>query len=175
MKIAVDVGHANNTGAKGWGLEEHALAQGIATKLLDILKEKYPTSEIIDFPTHSNREDLNLTIQTANEGSFDLGVSIHCDCSNNTDARGAHVCYYSSEGRSLAKCIAPLVSNLRPGRAETYVRRTDLAVLKQTRPLWVLVECGFISNEGDAQFMRNNPGAVALAIANGIFNYINSK
>ena len=30
MKIAIDIGHANNTGSRGNGLEEHAVAVTIA-------------------------------------------------------------------------------------------------------------------------------------------------
>ena len=43
--------------------------------------------------------------------------------------------------------------------------KTSLYVLRKTVPPAVLVECGFLSNPGDASRLRDTPGAIARAIA----------
>lgn len=173
MKIALDIGHANGTGASGNGLEEHALAEQIAGHLAVILRKQQHSVDIIDYAERSNAGDLNETIKRANEGKYDFGVSIHCDSSDNPQAHGAHICYLTQTGKKLAAAIAKPLTQLLPGRTETTVKRTSLAVLKQTRPVWTLIECGFITNKNDAALMRDCPDAIARRIAEGISNYTN--
>lgn len=172
MKIALDIGHANGTGARGNGLEEHAVAEEITRYLRDILKALGHTVTVIDYPEAGNLADLNATIREANRGDFDFGISIHCDCSDNPNAKGAHVCYLSTKGLELAREISEHLCELLPGRAEKTVKRENLLVLKRTNPVWVLCECGFISNEHDAAYMRDVPQSMSQQIALGISDYI---
>lgn len=178
MNIALDIGHARNTGARGNGLEEHAVATSLVDHLFTALKDQGHRVHVIDFPTMSNSDDLNATIKAANAGGYDIGLSLHCDCSENPDAHGAHVCFYpgSVPGGRLASCIAGPLAELLPGRSNTVQARANLAILKQTRPVWALCECGFISNAGDADVLKHHPESIANAIAEGveIFN-VNSK
>lgn len=118
MKIAIDIGHANNTGSRGNGLEEHAVAVTIAECLAPMLQKLGAKVDVIDFPGMSNAQDLNATIKAANEGGYDFGISLHCDASDNPQAHGAHVCFYpgSVKGSRLAMCIAEPLSRLLPGR-----------------------------------------------------------
>ncbi len=171
MKIAIDIGHAAGTGARGNGLEEHEVCTEIARHLGNALIKAGHDVTTIDFPELSNKADLNATIAAANAGLFDFGISLHCDCSENSEAHGAHVCYISDKGKRLALAIASPLSELLPGRAETIQLRTDLAVLKHTNPTWVLCECGFISNAADAKIQSETPGKIAAAIAEGVEDY----
>ncbi|MEG1740065.1 MAG: N-acetylmuramoyl-L-alanine amidase [Akkermansia sp.] len=171
MKIALDIGHANGTGSAGNGLQEHDIAEQITGHLAVTLRAQGHIIDIIDFAQRSNAGDLKETIKRANTGNYDLGISIHCDCSDNPDAKGAHTCYLSTSGKLLAEAISDPLAELLPGRADKIVKRTNLAILKQTRPIWTLIECGFISNKDDADIMRNAPDAIARAIAHGINTY----
>lgn len=172
MNIALDIGHANNTGARGNGIEEHAIATVIAKLVATLLREEGHTIAIIDYPDSSNSDDLNATIRQANKGDYDIGISIHCDCSDNLSAHGAHACYYSSSGLRLARAISAPLCKLMPGRADYIVKRDNLAMLKQTRATWALIECGFISNPNDSAIMKHNPQAIAKAIVEGIKTYL---
>lgn len=100
MKIAIDIGHANNTGSRGNGLEEHAVAVTIAERLAPMLQKLGPKVDVIDFPGMSNAQDLNATIKAANEGGYDFGISLHCDASDNPQAHGAHVCFTRAASRA---------------------------------------------------------------------------
>lgn len=173
MNIALDIGHAKGTGARGNGLEEHAVASSIAHHLFYALRTQGHTVHVLDFPDKGNQEDLTSTIRVANADGYDFGISIHCDCSDNPEARGSHVCFYpgSVQGSRLAACIAEPLADLLPGRANTIQSRPGLAVLKQTRMPWVLCECGFISNACDADVMKHHPESIANAIAEGVDAY----
>ena len=77
MKIALDIGHARGTGARGNGFEEHAIATSIVDHLFTELKDKGHDVHVIDFPDMSNTGDLNATIRAANSGGYDFGISIY--------------------------------------------------------------------------------------------------
>lgn len=175
MKIALDIGHADGTGAKWNGFEEHAVAKRIALSLAVMLDEAGHEIDVIDYPEKTNRDDLNETIRVANRGGYDFGVSIHCDYSDTQNAHGAHVCYMSTSGLQLAQAIADHLCDRMPGRADKVVKRNDLAVLKQTKAVWALVECGFISNSHDAAIMAGAPNYIAQEIYHGIMSYSNGR
>lgn len=191
MNIALDIGHANNTGSRGNGLEEHATAKTIADHLAPMLRAQGHNVEIIDFPRMDNDDDLAHTVRVINTGCFDISISLHCDSSDSPSPRGAHVCHHrnyhgdgsytdSSKGKALAEAIAGPLCKLMPGRADHVQARPDrscrpnkssLYVLRKTVPPAVLVECGFLTNPGDASVLRDTPGAIARAIAQGVDAY----
>ncbi len=167
----IDIGHAYKTGATGYGVEEHDCCTVIAEHLQKLFRGTGIDADVIDFPAKSNSEDLNLTIKQANSGGYDLGVSLHCDSASTSEPHGAHVCYYSKSGKELAEDIAKNLCKLLPGRSEKTVLRTNLAVLKKTKPVWVLCECGFITNPHDNDVIRKDPESIAVKICLGICKY----
>jgi len=171
MNIAIDIGHANGTGARGNGREEHAACAAIATHLAARLQALGHGARIIDFPHLSNAEDLRQTAAAINAGDDNLSVSLHCDASDNPAACGAHVCHCSAAGGKAAAAIAARLCRLMPGRAQPVVLRKDLYILKRTRPAAVLIECGFITNAKDADLQQRSAAAIAWAIAQGISDY----
>ncbi len=173
MKIPIDIGHASGTGAVGCGHEEHSLCVPLALHLSTLLKDAGHEPVIIDFPHEDNGEDLAKTRDAANAEEYEFGVSLHCDASDNEFARGAHACYRTQKGKRLALCIMKHLGKWMPGRAEKAKLRRDLFILRETKPVWVLVECGFITSPQDVVRLHNNPQAIAKHIANGILDYIN--
>lgn len=172
-RIAIDVGHARGTGARGY-VDEHDTCTLLAEEVKQVLESfKVDTfqADIINFPDKSNGGDLSATVKAVNAGKYDLCVSLHMDASDNASAHGAHVCYYSKNGKRLAEEIAMRLCPYLPGRAEQTVRRTDLYVLKHTKPVAVLVECGFCTNEDDAAVVKKQAYVLARAIALGIAAY----
>lgn len=148
MKIAIDIGHANGTDARGL-FGERQITRQVAPMLAGLLREAGHEVDVLDFPALSNRADLSATIAAINEGGYDLSVSLHCDDADNPSARGAHVCYYSLKGYTCAIEVAERLCLLMPGRAEKVVRR-KLDVLRKTKCTAILIELGFTGNEGDA-------------------------
>lgn len=191
-RIAIDIGHANGTGARGNGYEEHELCSRLAAELKACLESFMLdpfTADIIDFPSQINSADLAASVKAINAGNYDACVSLHMDSAGdeieeedengdvfyrfepNPTARGAHVCYCSKNGKRMADEIALRLCQQLPGRYEQTQKRTNLYFLKKTNPVAVLVECGFITNPRDAHWVANNPHEVARAIALGIAAY----
>ncbi len=175
MKVAIDIGHARLTGARGCGQEEHELCGRMAPILERLLQLNGIAADIVDFPEKDNRGDLVETVKTINAGGYDVSVSLHCDASDNPDAHGAHVCYVSEAGRKLAKKVSARLCSYMPGRANKTVRRKDLYILNNTRPVAILVECGFLTNVDDCLTLLEEPEPIIRAIANGIIEWAREK
>ena len=197
-RVAIDIGHANGSGARGNGYDEHAQCAKLAAELKKALSQFKLTrieADIIDFPEAGNSGDLAATAKAVNAGNYDACVSLHMDAAskivryenitypdgttadypiyeNDPRPHGAHVCYYSTNGKVLAHRIAVRLCPQMPGRANQTVKRDDLYILKKTKPVAVLVECGFITNSGDSAWVDQNPDRVALSIALGIADYL---
>ncbi len=174
-RIAIDIGHANKTGARGNGYDEHEMCATLAKAVkaaLESYKTQTFTADIIDFPEKSNTGDLTATVSAINAGGYDASVSLHMDAASVPTAHGAHVCYTSAKGKVLANEIALRLCPQLPGRANRIVKRDNLYVLKHTNPVAVLVECGFITNPGDAKWVAEHPDKVALPIALGIAAFL---
>lgn len=174
-RIAIDIGHATGTGSRGNGYEEHASCEVIASNLRRQLTKALPDYkiEIIDFPGMDNKGDLSATGKALKNNKYTLCVSLHCDWDDSPTAKGAHVCYNEVRDKPLAEEIAEYICDLLPGRAQRLVQRTGLHVLNSSDEPHVLVECGFISNPGDAKIIHEFPDKIAEAITKGIVNYIN--
>lgn len=178
FRVAIDVGHARRTGSKGCGYDEHELCKRVAAELKAALERFEVTrfeADIIDFEHLSNDADLAETVKAVNAGNYDVSVSLHIDHDDSPQPHGAHVCYVSTKGKRLAKEIALRLCPQMPGRAEQVRHRPGLYVLRKTKPVAVLVECGFISNEGDAQWVYAHPEHVALSIALGIAAWVDGE
>lgn len=156
--IIIDSGHANGTGARGNGQEEHNLCVKVANHLATALRSRGHKVTGIDFPTMSNADDLNMTISKANSiENVTLGISLHMDASTNKNARGGHVCYISETGKKIAQVVAAHLCKYMQGRANKTVHRKDLAILKRTKAPWILIELGFITNNLDIVKLMDNP------------------
>lgn len=167
-RIAIDVGHARGTGARGNGLQEHEVCVKLGEYLREELAKRGFAVEVVDFPGRTNSGDLVATVQHINAGEFALSVSLHCDAADNAGARGAHVIHVSEKGELVARAIATHLCPIMPGRANRVVKRGNLYVLNNTRCPAVLVECGFLTNSRDADMLRYEGRRIALAIAVGV-------
>lgn len=158
MKILIDIGHANGTGARGHGYEEHALCAIVGQQLKKRLVKHGHSITVLDFPMLTNKEDLRRTISKANSTKgVTFGISLHMDAASNPKATGGHVIYTSEKGKQIAKAIAAPLTGYMTGRANKTVDRDDLAVLNQTRAPWALLELGFITSPEDIKKLVDNP------------------
>jgi len=185
-RVLVDIGHAEGTGARPAFADEHEESKLNAQELKAVLEsfrvDKFEV-DVVDFPQMSNGGDLAATVRAANAKAYDALVSLHMDSSSNADAHGAHVCYHagSVKGEQLAKEIAIRLCTWLPGRSDTVQARPDrakklssLAILRDTRPPAVLVECGFCSNEADVQVLRRCRRELMRAVGLGVAAFCDS-
>ena len=173
--IPIDIGHVRGSGSRGGDFEEHAMCEILGDLLHKQLVDLGIDAPVIDFPDMTNTADLNATVKALNNMTYDFGISLHMDASDNKNARGAHVCYYSATGKKIATAIADELIQLLPGRADKVVQRTGLAVLRDTKRPHVLIECGFITNVNDRSIVLSCMNAIAAKIVSGIKKYIGIK
>lgn len=171
-KIIIDIGHANGTGARGiGGWEEHASNVIVAKHLKKQLEARGVNAIVLDFPNADNATDLNLTKSTANSIGADLLISLHHDASDSPSAKRAHTIYYKDSSKKYAQAVAAVITKRFPGRSETVVQRSNLAILKVNMDA-ILVESGFITNEHDCDIQRNHAELIAQDIFEGISQYL---
>lgn len=51
LRIAIDVGHARGTGARGNGMEEHERVEALAQVLAPLLEKQGHEVRVFDFPS----------------------------------------------------------------------------------------------------------------------------
>ncbi len=188
--IMLDPGHGGY-GAPGTystsSVFEQEIALEIANKTADILSA-YGATVII---TREGDDSLFLDerVEMIRENDPDIFVSIHCDGSENQEWKGTHSFYYKSYSMPLANAIHTQMLNA----YRTYVY-TDpdsaqyeaadkgckffpYMVTRVEECPSVLVECGYLTNANDANFLtdENGQAAIATAIAQGIVNFIENK
>jgi N-acetylmuramoyl-L-alanine amidase len=126
--------------------------------------------------TRSNDQFIELDDRaaTAERTRADLFVSIHADSAARSSASGATIYVGRNASGSSVRAAAAINSALTSAGLETRgVKRAGFRVLVgHSRPA-VLVECGFLTNPGDANRLNNSSEQmkVARVIADGIQTY----
>jgi N-acetylmuramoyl-L-alanine amidase len=124
-------------------------------------------------------DSLESIVDAANDGQFDLFVSIHCNSAGNSSAKGAETwyCHNSDAGARLATLIQGQLTNSLPlvdrGIKDATPSVNGLYVLTNTNMPACLVETAFISNEDDESLLADSAkqDVFARAIARGISDY----
>lgn len=123
---------------------------------------------------YSKQDDMYLRAQKIDENNPDVFVSIHLNASSNTSAWGSQVFYYgkSEQGKTLAAIIH---NAMKPVTGTTKkIQSADFYVLRCTKTVGVLIECGFISNANERGQLRSSKyhQKLASAISDGIEEYL---
>ena len=193
-KLFIDTGHSvKYPGASGFKSEVDWV-RAIADKLEPLLDNTY--WDVIRVPDTYPNETASITLVrrvgwiNANGTSNDVLISIHANSDDNASARGVEVCYMGGRKEDdLAVTVNLRTESLRLAMA--YSRATGvplhnggtnadvnsrfkdntgqgrLGMVRDTKPLAFLIECGFVSNKDD---MSIDPSLAA----SGIANYLNS-
>ena len=93
-----------------------------------------------------------------------------------SSAHGVVVFYHpaNSEGKKLAECILRGFENIEEISTARGVKPCNYAVLRGTRHIpGALVECGFMTNKKEAEFLKSSEGQrkIAVAIRAGLRNF----
>lgn len=172
-RILIDPGHGgDDPGAIADSIEEKNINLLIADEVVKQLK-------LLDYEIWStrladDRVHLGQRVRMQKDLRAQVFVSIHCDSFDKPEANGFTVFHFDNSryGRTLADRICSRyielgMFNCRGMKIENFY------VLKYTGCPAVLVECGFISNEGDRKKLIDgeNQKTIASAIALGINDY----
>lgn len=181
--IVIDPGHGGfDPGACANGLRESDVVLDISLKCADLLAAR---DDVLCLVTREddlspNREmGLYTRADLANRKGADAFVSIHANAAGNFTAYGHEIFHYygSRSGRHLASsifnAIRAEVTEIQP-RA---VKEAGFQVLRDTAMPAALVEAGFLTWVGDAEFL-GRPAfrqKMAGAIAKGILAFVGLK
>jgi N-acetylmuramoyl-L-alanine amidase len=178
MKIAIDPGHGmgNSTAGvfdpgatKRVGTETFAEAD-IVLRYGHTLRQLFEDNGIAVFMTRTSSADsaaVGRRARRAAAAGCTHFVSLHLNSSTSAQANGIEVLFRDElKDRALAERIQQRLSAVTGFRDRGVERRTDLAVLRFSPGPAVLIELGFISNDGDRGFLLQgaNRDAICQAI-----------
>lgn len=188
ITIVIDPGHGGRDPGKvgvNSALEKD-INLSISLKLRDILEEEGITVILTreediglyeETDSNKKRADMNKRIDLINSSDATLAISIHQNSFTQESIKGAQVFYHaqSDEGRKLALIIQEqLKKTLQDGNHRKAKANDNYFMLKKTTIPLVIVECGYLSNREEAEFLVNEESQdkVALAICNGLLEYL---
>lgn len=189
--VVIDAGHGGNDPGKVGinGVLEKDLNLEIALMLkkfleandIKVVLTRDGDSGLYDEDASSKKvQDMKRRIELIDATAPDLCVSIHQNSYTEEYVHGAQVFFYtgSTEGQKLAETIQNrLVATVDPENTRQVKANDSYYLLKKTGTPIVIVECGFLSNQAEADKL-NSPlyqEKVAWAIHMGILQYLNSN
>lgn len=144
------------------------IAKKVGTYLSDLLQNV----EVIYTRTDDSFVSLEDRVEIANAKNVDYFISIHCNANERSKIKGteSHVHTMSSKksvklARSFEKEFAGKAGRNSRGVKDNDDREHSLQVLKFTKMTSVLVECGFLTNPSEANYLNTTDGQDILASA----------
>ncbi len=187
LTIIVDAGHGGkDSGAPGAsGLYEKNITLQIAKRVRDIFTDA--GAKVIMTRADDTFIPLPDRSQLGVDNHADLFVSIHCDSGNSRNANSGSTVYYhgnNSVCKELASDVAGRMKEANCGIAQNgtrtdYVRfpGVGFSVLRRSPEPAVLVECGYINSDADAQALQQSDtqDLIAKSILAGVKDYVANR
>jgi N-acetylmuramoyl-L-alanine amidase len=178
-RIVIDAGHGGkDPGTKALSpLPEKTIVLAISNEVAQLLRGQ--GAQIISTRTGDQFIELEERARIAERAQAVLFVSIHADAAPRNPAASGSTLYISRNASAASQRAARTIQAalVRAGIECRGIRTQNFKVLVgHSRPA-VLIECGFLTNSGDATRL-NTPAyrsRMAAAIAAGIGDYITSR
>jgi len=185
ITVVIDPGH----GGKDPGhesksanlLSEKELNLKIALYLGSYIEKYLQNIKVVYTRTTDVYPTLDERVAKANSIKADYFISIHCNGNANTKVRGTETHVHSlatKKSVELAKDIEAQFAQ-RAGRSSRGIkdandRAHSIQVLKYTQMASVLIECGFLTNPAEANYLNTSNGQeiIASAIFRGFRSHI---
>lgn len=182
MRIAIDPGHGMGNSSAGVfdpgatkrvGTDTFAEAD-IVLRYGHTLRQLLEDNGVEVFMTRTSSADsaaVGRRARRATDAGCTHFVSLHLNSSSSAQANGVEVLFRDEEkDRPLAEQLQTRLAAVTGFRNRGVNERTDLAVLRFRPGPAVLIELGFISNDGDRSFLIQ--GANRDAICRGILDVL---
>jgi len=182
-KICIDEGHAGDGIDPGCigvdGVSEATHAFNIGHTFLNSLLEENGFSVFFTrrWNVDAESDSIAWRASRANVANCDLLVSLHFNAAS-ASAHGIETfyCEDSTEGEKLAKLVNAELITLtglmdRGIKKDTQAHCGRLGILRQTNCPAILVECGFITNLSENEYVKKHYYTIARAIVRGIKRY----
>ena len=188
VSLVLDAGHGGyDTGFLSENkkhLTEKELNLIISNKVGSYISQYLTNIEIIYTRTDDSFVSLDDRVAKANIKKADYFISIHCNASERKVVHGteSHVHTMDSKKSVDFATIMEKEFSVKAGRHSRGVKDSDdrehsLQVLKYTNMTGVLLECGFLSNEKEANYLNTTEGQdiLASAIFRGIRTFLQKE
>lgn len=200
--VVLDAGHGGEDPGAGnprYGIQEKRITLAIAGAVRDILQQRGLAVYLTR--TGDRTMDLQTRCEYAAKVRADVFVSIHLNSAPDTSSSGIEVHILPPAGYPVTCSATVLRGDRAPspgnghdganmvlgyflqksllkytGAEDRGVRRSRFYVVKYAPCPAALVECGFISNRGEAQKLLDSKyrSQIARALATGIVTYLNT-
>ena len=181
--VVLDAGHGSSDSGKVGinGVLEKDINLSISKKTKKYLEKKgirvvmtRGKDESLAEGENGNRkvQDMKARVKRINDTKPDLAVSIHQNSYHEESIHGAQVFYYehSESGEKDARILQEALLAVDPDNTRQVKANTTYYLLKRTEVPILIVECGFLSNQEEAEKLASEDyqKELAKAIANGI-------
>lgn len=181
--VVLDAGHGSSDSGKVGinGVLEKDINLSISKKTKKYLEEKgirvvmtRDKDESLAEGENGNRkvQDMKARVKRINDTKPDLAVSIHQNSYHEESIHGAQVFYYehSESGEKDARILQEALLAVDPDNTRQVKANTTYYLLKRTEVPILIVECGFLSNQEEAEKLASEDyqKEITKAIANGI-------
>ena len=176
ITVVIDAGHGGKDPGHLSNSSSHKSEKEINLQIANLVGsyvEKYLYNvKVVYTRTDDSFLSLDERVDLANAKKADFFISVHCNGNPQTDVYGteSHVHDFSAKkSYNFAKDIESQFSK-RAGRNSRGVKNNEdrahsIQVLKFTEMTSVLVECGFLTNATEANYLNSNHGQEILASA----------
>jgi len=180
-RVVISSGHtSSNPGTVVGDLREVELARKISKAALPHLRQNGVITLSVP-PELDLTQRIDWINKTGyNEQTNDIAVEVHI---NDGGKSGVEIWYEGEGGNNSQKLAETILAETtaesklpsQGARSEYDHELGSLAFLHESNPLTCLIECGYIDNESDAKFLRDEKNLESLGrgIAKGILKYLN--
>lgn len=169
--LVVDAGHGgNDIGAYSEDMKYYE--KDINLNIVKELKKLLDSEEIKVYYTRLSDEKvyLNPRIDLANELKADLFISVHCNSSEISSAKGCEVLYGTKnqkqlkvDSKALAKICLRAMTEDGTLKKRGLVKNEDIYIIEKAKVPMVLIETGFMSNKEDLKFLIEKENQTKMA------------
>lgn len=184
-KVYLDPGHGgNDSGAIG---ARNVFEKNIVLDMCNRVKKTLESRNIEVRMSRNNDTFKTLSERTSSANSWgaDCLVSLHCNSASkkdkngntiiDTNAKGLETFCYKFKYRRLADCVQNELINDKLYTINRGVKEGNLHMVRESNMAACLIELGFIPNLEDLNLIESKKDEFALAIADGICNYLGVK
>ncbi len=181
--LVVDAGHGGtDNGAVGNGLREKDVALKIAEKIKS-LSTAYNIDVILTRSSDVFMSPLEKS-NFANTQNADAFISIHINADKSQPAQSGFGVFISTKNQKLSKTnqvlgsaiMVSIIDNSKTG-VSLQTKKSGIWVLDNSNIPSAIIECGYITNKGDAEILKDDAKMELMAknILQGVAMYANNS
>jgi N-acetylmuramoyl-L-alanine amidase len=166
--LVIDAGHGgDDAGAMSGGYKEADLTLALAKEIQSLNAD--PNLKIVLTRADMDKVDLKLRTQICREANADAFISLHINGKEDVSASGIEVLVptkdvlYMESSKLLGAALVKKVSEVYETVPSLIQRKNGIWVLNGNSCPAVLIECGYLTNDKDRQFITQADNRKALA------------